>query len=173
MLPFIFRKEMPMAKCAYCKKEIKTTEPIQKKGNQKFHVKCYKVMIEERYEKSDDEIQDKQILIEYINILYDRKETNPKTISQIDKYHLEFEIPYRHMLLTLKYFYEIKDNKVEQKYGIGIIPHVLEEAKEYYMSVQRSLETNEKKDVLKSVKPKKAKYTETPKEISLIDIENL
>jgi len=161
-------------RCGHCKQEISATEPIQKSGRLTYHIKCFKEMMEQKYSQNDVEIDEKKDLVSYIRILYGTDTINPKILSQIEKYHLEYEMTYRHMLLTLKYFYEIQENKVDKSYGIGIIPHVMFEAKNYYESVVASNRKNEGKNVAESISKVKVSHRDSVKpKIDLIDIDNI
>lgn len=55
-------------------------------------------------------------------------------VTQMQKHH-KMGMSYKSQLLTLKWFYEIKGNKVKEQYKtIGIIPYVFDEAAAYYRS---------------------------------------
>lgn len=62
----------------------------------------------------------------------EEKPVSDWNITQMQKFKAQ-GMPYRGQLLTLKYFFEIKKNKVEKANGsIGIIPFIYGEAKHYY-----------------------------------------
>lgn len=65
-------------------------------------------------------------------------------VTQMQK-HQRMGMSYKSQLLTLKWFYEIKGNKVKEQYKtIGIIPYVFDEAKAYYLSQEKRQEEIEK-----------------------------
>lgn len=76
-------------------------------------------------------------LYDYICDLYNMKFPTGLIIKQIKEYKEEYGYKYSGMLLTLKYFYEIQENPVKYNDGVGIIPYIYEEAKEYYLDQQR------------------------------------
>lgn len=55
-------------------------------------------------------------------------------LTQMNKFKQQ-GMPYQGQLLTLKYFYEVQHHKVTDEYHtIGIIPHMYEQAKQYYLA---------------------------------------
>lgn len=72
------------------------------------------------------------VLRDYILDVYNISELTEKMVSQIELF-LARKIPYKDMLIALRYFYEECDGSVTGgNDGIGIVPHVLERAKAYY-----------------------------------------
>lgn len=58
-------------------------------------------------------------------------------ITQMTKFN-NMGINYRAQLLTLKYYYEIKGNKIQEKYHtIGLIPYIFDEAAAYYKKQEK------------------------------------
>ena len=58
-------------------------------------------------------------------------------VTQMQK-HQRMGMSYKAQLLTLKWFYEIKGNKVKEQYKtIGIIPYVFDEAAAYYKNQEK------------------------------------
>ena len=51
------------------------------------------------------------------------------------------------MLKALKYWYEIKHNPVDLSRGVGIIPYVYKDAREYYYNLWLADQENQKKDL--------------------------
>ena len=87
---------------------------------------------------------------------------------------------YRSQLLTLKYFYEVKKNKVEEKYKtIGIIPYVYEEAALYYkqqekqrIEIETAIEKQLEQDRIE-IQYNPADYIGAKKKKKIIDIESI
>lgn len=65
---------------------------------------------------------------------------------QINKFVVELGLNYEEIAQALTFYFEIQKNKFDDKYGIGIVPHVVDQAKRYYTT-----EINNKKKQLKSV----------------------
>lgn len=62
---------------------------------------------------------------------------DPWNITQMQRFRNQ-GIPYRGQLLTLKYFYEVRGNRVDpNRKSIGIVPWVLSDARSYYESQAR------------------------------------
>lgn len=119
--------------CPKCHNFIESNQNIKVYKNKKYHIKCYKEIVKEIYQKSSSQQEDKQELYNYICTLYKLKELTPMIKAQIEKYYNEFEFTYNGMLYTLKYFFEILENDIDNCNGIGIIPYMYNEAKEFYI----------------------------------------
>ena len=109
-----------MKKCPVCNNEVKEEDAIYNtKTKRYYHELCYQSLL------------DRKKLCDYICEIYGYKGPSPKMYQQMTAYY-ERGISYSDMLLALKYFYEVEKgdpNKSQQ--GIGIIPYVLDRAKEY------------------------------------------
>ena len=137
-----------MKKCPVCNNEVKEEDAIYNtKTKRYYHELCYQSLL------------DRKKLCDYICEVYGYKGPSPKMYQQMTSYY-ERGISYSDMLLALKYFYEVEKgdpNKSQQ--GIGIIPYVLDRAKEY-----TSLEELEKNKLIEKFELK-AKEKLPPKEI--------
>ena len=109
-----------MPKCPHCNNEVKEEEAIYNTNTKRYyHESCYNVLL------------DRKKLIDYVCELFNYKKPSVKVYQQMSSYY-EYGISYADMLLALKYFYEIKKGDINKSQGgIGIIPYVLEEAKEF------------------------------------------
>ncbi len=127
-----------MKKCPVCNNEVKEEEAIfNTKTKRYYHEACYQSLL------------DRKNLCDYICEVYGYKGPTPKMYQQMTAYY-ERGISYADMLLSLKYFYEVEKgdpNKAQQ--GIGIIPYVIDRAKEY-----ATLEELEKKKLLEKFEQK-------------------
>lgn len=94
-----------------------------------------KYLNEENQKISQSVHDDRDALFFYIYRLFGEQEDQPVSawnITQMQKFKAK-GMPYKGQLLTLKYFYEVKNNSIEKSKGsIGIIPYVWEEASLYY-----------------------------------------
>lgn len=83
-------------------------------------------------------------LNEYIAELYGSKGNYALINRQIKTFIKENNYSYLEILNTLKYFYEIKKNKVaDSNGGIGIVPFVYNDAFNYYKSLWEAQQRNE------------------------------
>ena len=109
-----------MPKCPHCNNEVKEEEAIYNTNTKRYyHESCYNILL------------DRKKLIDYVCELFNYKKPSVKVYQQMSSYY-EYGTSYADMLLALKYFYEIKKGDINKSQGgIGIIPYVLEEAKEF------------------------------------------
>ena len=109
-----------MPKCPHCNNEVKEEDAIYNtKTKRYYHEFCYNELLERKQ------------LCDYICELFSYKKPSVRIYQQMTSYH-DKGVSYSDMLLALKYFYEIKKVDINKSQGgIGIIPYVLEEAKEF------------------------------------------
>lgn len=109
-----------MPKCPHCNNEVKEEDAIYNtKTKRYYHEFCYNELLERKQ------------LCDYVCELFSYKKPSVRIYQQMTSYH-DKGVPYSDMLLALKYFYEIKKGDINKSQGgIGIIPYVLEEAKEF------------------------------------------
>ena len=109
-----------MPKCPHCNNEVKEEDAIYNtKTKRYYHEFCYNELLERKQ------------LCDYICELFSYKKPSVRIYQQMTSYH-DKGVSYSDMLLALKYFYEIKKGDINKSQGgIGIIPYVLEEAKEF------------------------------------------
>ena len=154
-----------MVKCGHCNNEVKQEDAIYNtKTKRYYHEKCYQDLL------------DRKALCEYICEVWKYKKPSPKMYQQMTNYY-ERGISYKDMLLTLKYFYEVEKGDVKKSQdGIGIIPYVLERAKEYStlekLEQERLIKKFEEEQNKKSIKQIHVKEEER-KNKKLINIDNL
>ena len=122
------------ATCFWCHKALDKTDsnvtPMKELPNRWVHKGCGQIHPENDYEK----------LMIYIIQLYKLKENYiPQRLQkQVTQYEQEYEFTYSGMQKALKYWYEVKRHPVDNQYGIGIIPRIYNEAKQYYYSLYLS-----------------------------------
>lgn len=58
-------------------------------------------------------------------------------LTQINKYVVELGLSYKEIGQALVYFMEVKDGDYKTEYGIGIVPHVIDEARIYFKRLKR------------------------------------
>jgi len=119
--------------CPKCNKPIEVKDNFKLYKNKKYHISCYKEVVQEVYQKTNTQQDDKQELYQYICGIFNIKELTPLIKVQIEKYYIENEFTYSGMLYTLKYFFDVLENDISKCEGIGIIPYMYQEAKEFYI----------------------------------------
>lgn len=109
-----------MPKCPHCNNEVKEEDAIYNtKTKRYYHEFCY------------NELLERKKLCDYVCELFNYKKPSVKIYQLMVNYY-ERGVSYTDMLLALKYFYEIKKGDINKSQGgIGIIPYVLDEAKEF------------------------------------------
>jgi hypothetical protein len=109
-----------MPKCPHCNYEVKEEDAIYNtKTKRYYHEFCY------------NELLERKKLCDYVCELLNYKKPSVRIYQQMTNYY-ERGVSYTDMLLALKYFYEIKKGDINKSQGgIGIIPYVLDEAKEF------------------------------------------
>lgn len=96
---------------------------------------------------------------------------------QVNKFVVELGLDYQDIAQALTFYFEIEKNVFDEKYGIGIVPHVVDKAKSYYQreikkrkqQLQSVIDASKQPDIILKVdriKPKKKR----PK-INLDDLE--
>lgn len=135
---------------------------------------CYQQYCKEIYNKNNtnDKRNPQEELYEYICRLFNIEELNQFLNFQLQKIFKENNFTYNGVLYTLKYFFEVKENKPDIKYGIGIVPAVYEEAKNFYIKKSILWDKNQKVDIKKETNTVKVS-TKPSKKTSLIDIDKL
>lgn len=144
-------------KCAICGEEF-DRDIIQavKHGARRYaHYNCYPegelVPLKEKKKNKNADI------FEYLIKLYGKDNVNyPLIATQIKKY-VEQGYKESGILASLKWWYEIKGHNVatedrNQNNGLGIIPYIYPQAKEYYRKISAAQEKNNNKDYTVKVK---------------------
>ena len=107
---------------------------------------------------------DLEKLMIYIIQLYKLKDNYipQRLMKQITQYENDYEFTYSGMLKALKYWYEIKKHPIDTNFGVGIIPRVYAEAKQYYYSLYLAQLENEKIKDYNEYIPKDIEIVITP-----------
>ena len=153
------KKKLQIVKCPFCEQDLdRNTEEFTKKATRYYHKECLEKMELEKKEKSaikskrtidrdklSPDERDRRDLLDYalriLNKNPERKDDIILITTQIKRIKEEHGYSYRGMLSTLQYFYEIRSESPYNSVGIGIVPFVYEEAKEWY--TKRSEATKE------------------------------
>ena len=67
----------------------------------------------------------------------------PRYMKQLSQYEREHNFTYSGMLKALKYWYEVKHNPVDTDRGVGIIPYIYAQAREYYYALYLADQQNQ------------------------------
>lgn len=121
---------MHIVKCLYCQEQFDRDEiKCQKIGRRYAHLTCHEPKIDVNGPTYNMILQyARQILGEQTNFL--------KVSKQIKEF-VTTGYSYKGIYLTLKYWYEVKNNSTEKAMGgIGIVPYVYKEAADYWKSCQ-------------------------------------
>ena len=161
--------------CAYCGKEIFYNEPLKKSSGKVYHHQCYLKFCDEKFENTQQATSSKQKLFDYICKLFKITEITPMLNAQVIKMTKESGLTYNGIYLSLVYFFQIKGNKPTLETGIGIVPYIYNEAKEFFLKekeVERQAKqyfANKKEEITIQVKPKQSQIQQI-KQISIDDL---
>ena len=128
--------------CVYCKQKFdRDKEYFTQISNMRYaHKKCADKM---HVEKSKAE-KDYDALIDYVEKLLGEHYVAARVTKQIKDFREAYNYTYSGMLGTLVYWFEIKKAPIDKANGgIGIIPYIYEEAKQYYDRIDFANKINE------------------------------
>jgi hypothetical protein len=138
--------------CPHCSQAIDDDSIIKRYLGRKYHVKCYKDMMEAKYEQEKNEETPKEELFKYICQQFSIEEVTPMIRAQIDRLMSENkEWKYSELLSTIKYVVEVEgENLLDNPNirGVGFLPYKYDLAKNYYLTLDSSI--RDIKDQLKS-----------------------
>lgn len=117
-------------KCNLCN-EYFDKEDLTIKGAKKYCTTCLPIFEEEKKKNKNDW----DLLYDYICNLYNIKIPTGMMFKQMKDFREEYEYTNIGMYYTLKYYYEILENKVLEGTGLGIIPYFYDKAKIHYNKV--------------------------------------
>jgi hypothetical protein len=152
--------EMHIVKCPICGKDFDRDKiPNRQMGRRYAHIECW---ARKETMKTQDE-KDRESLEEYIMNLFGLNVISPKIKRQIDTYHNEYNYTYTGIKKALIYQFEVKKGDLKQANGgIGIVPYVYDQARNYYYQIWLAQQRNDGK-VLEDYVPKVVKiYIDDP-----------
>lgn len=132
-------------RCLICNKIHKEEDNVYIKN------KCY---CRECHEEKTEGTSDYKKLITYICELFDIDAPTMVMTSQIKDFKENYKYTYRGIQTTLHYFFEIEGNEILDNAGIGIVPFVYDEAKQFYIensNIKKNLEKIDLEDVISQV----------------------
>ena len=143
---------MHIVKCPICGKDFDRDKiPSHQTGRRYAHIECW---ARKQTMKTQDE-KDRDDLEEYVMNLFGLNVISPKIKRQIDSYHNEYKYTYTGIKKALIYHFEVKKGDIKQANGgIGIVPYVYEQARNYYYQIWLAQQQNADK-VLNDYIPEK------------------
>ena len=79
----------------------------------------------------------KEQLIEEICYHHKTDGINQMIRSQITRFVVEHGYTYLEIARALAFYHEVLERPVEKKFGIGIVPHIMDDARKYYKELER------------------------------------
>lgn len=140
------KKKLAPVKCLYCGKTFDRNleEFVQVNKVRYAHKLCY----DQHQSHITQEERDLQALQNFIKKLFSTDTISPKVAKQIKDYHNDRNYTYSGIYKSLVYFYQIKGNSIEKANGgIGIVPYIYEDARNYYTAIMAAQETNQAKPI--------------------------
>jgi hypothetical protein len=128
-------------KCIYCKGVFdRDKEPYVQVSDRRYaHKHCAE---KNQVQKTQSEL-DYEMLVNYIENLFGIDYVNAKIAKQIKDFRETYNYTYQGMLGTLVYWYEVRQSTLDKANGgIGIIPYIYDQAKEYYSTINKTNELN-------------------------------
>lgn len=91
---------------------------------------------------------EKEELLEYICEWYGINECTQQILNQIYKFTTERRYTYKEIARALSFYIDVQHNQPELKYGIAIVPYVMEDARKFFR--QKEEEKQRQLDAAKS-----------------------
>lgn len=127
------------SQCFICRKPFRRDEMVMLPSGQLACKDCAK-------KDAERPRDDKDIFNEYIMKIYDEEFVPPNILKQANHYIAEYGFTFKGMYRALKYFYEVKGNKVDKsRKTIGIIPYVYKQAEIFFLKIMMAREANKDK----------------------------
>lgn len=132
-------------KCSVCGKTFdRDIVPCVKTVGRRYaHASCVEVLSEE----AKQEQQDENMFWDYIKKIYGSDYNYILIKKQVDNFKQEYGYTFSGMFKTLYWFYTINGGSIKDSHGIGIIPYVYNEAKEYFYQLYCTQKKNENKEL--------------------------
>lgn len=130
-------------KCIYCGLTFdRDKEPYAEVGARRYaHKACF-----DRNERNKSQAEkDYEALVNYIQKLYDIPDITAKIAKDIKDMREKYNYTYSGILGTLVYWYEERGASIDKANGgLGIVPYVYDQAKEYYQKIALANHLNER-----------------------------
>lgn len=131
-----------MVKCKFCGIQFnRNAEPCIEVSARRY---AHKACAEKYFNSISKEEKDYMDLEKYIKKLFKINTLSVKIKRQIKEYKEEYDYSYSGIQKTLQWWFEIKKNSLDKANdGIGIVPYVYDECKEYYYRLYLAKTANE------------------------------
>lgn len=132
---------MHKCKCVYCQMEFDRDKLpyVQINARRYAHKECADKF---QVNKTQNEL-DYDALADYIEKLFGIGYVSARVAKQIKDCREIYGYTYSGMLGTLVYWYEVRKSPIDKANGgIGIIPYIYEQAKEYYAKINQANSAN-------------------------------
>lgn len=140
------KKKLAPVKCPYCDKYFhrELEEYVQINKTRYAHKACY----DRHNAEMSQEERDYEVLVKFIKQLFQIDALSAKIKKQIEDYHDNKSYTYSGIYKSLVWFYQIKGNSIDKANGgIGIVPYVYEDAKNYYTAMWLASQQNQAKPI--------------------------
>ena len=138
---------MAKVKCPFCQKTFdREKEPFVKIGARRYaHLACANQQGNAQYIQ---EQQDKDDFFNLVKTIYGNKYNYLMINTQAENFIKQYEYTWSGMKACLYWFYIINHGSLEEGHGgIGIIPYIYEQVRDYYMELYKTKERNKKKEL--------------------------
>lgn len=131
-------------KCPVCN-TMNDKEETVAYGNRYYCKTCY--------EEKEQSVDGYKRLVSYICRLYNINKPTGMMLKQIKDFKNEYGFTDDGIYMTLRYYYELLDNKVLEGVGLGIVPYYYEKAKQQYLTLinVENMVENCEKDIERTV----------------------
>lgn len=162
-----------VVKCPICGLSFdRNAEEFVVMGRRYAHKLCH----DTQAAQLSEEQQALKDLEEYIMKMFNETYVNPRIRQQIKRMREQFNYSYTGILKTLIFFFEVRKNPIEKANGgIGIVPYVYNDARDYYFKLHQAQQKNENKEVKNFVAEGRkviiAPPKRKPKQVKLFNLE--
>lgn len=140
------KKKTAPVKCLYCGQTFSRDleEYVQVNSRRYAHKICY----DRHNSELSQEQRDLEALNTYIKKLFNIDTLGVRIQKQIQSYHDDKNFTYSGILKSLTYFFQVKGNSIDKANGgIGIVPYVYEDARNYYTAIWMAQQQNQSKPI--------------------------
>lgn len=132
---------MARVKCFFCGEYFdREKEPCVKVKERRYaHQACFNNQDAQLIQEE----KDKDMFYKYVKHIYGANYNYMMINKQAESFIKEYGYTWSGMAGTLHWFYDINHGSVEDGHGgVGIIPYVYDQAKEYYLTISKAEEKN-------------------------------
>lgn len=140
------KKKLGLVKCPYCGKTFdRNLEEFVQINSRRF---AHKICYDQHESHLTQEQKDLETLQNFIKKLFNTDTISVRIKKQIEDYHNNKNYTYSGIYKSLVYFYQVKGNSIEKANGgIGIVPYVYEDARNYYTAIWEAQQRSQAKPI--------------------------